>query len=211
MAGCRIDNLGQALDLAEEKMNPEFVSRFKLMAEDSQDKFESLWVPSPEGHLTLPEILPEAARQISSRSTGFALLLGGIAATTLALSTAFVRLGVNRLIEEGALLRFIAILPLIIGAIGLLLLYQTGENLNRTVRHTWELLMVTIGRKMPVYSHSTETARLIFEMREYDAHMAKSVAEVASHVQALSSGKLSDCRIRCGQVRDGRHRRPGRR
>ena len=192
LAGCRIENLEQALTLAEAKMNPEFTALFRLLAEDSKAMFDSLWVPSPENRLTLPEILPAAARQVSSRSTGFALLLGGIAASTLALSAAFVRIGLPQLIDEGALLRLFAVLPLLLGAAGLLVMYQVGDILSRNLRHAWELLMVAIGRKMPVYSHSAETARLIFEMREYDAHMAKSVSEVAGHVQSLSSGKLTD-------------------
>ena len=192
VAGCRIDNLEQTLALAGETMNPEFISRLKLIADDSQTLFDSLWVPPPETRLTLPEILPAAARQISSKKTGFALLLGGFAASTLALSTAFVRLGISQLVDEGTLLRFIAILPLVVGAIGLLVMYQLGENLTRAVQHSWQLLMVTLGRKLPVYSHSAETARLIFEMRQYDAHMAKSVSEVAGHVQALSAGKMTD-------------------
>ncbi|MGI6325559.1 MAG: hypothetical protein ACOX1U_01095 [Saccharofermentanales bacterium] len=192
MVGCRMENLEPSLSIVQETMNPEFALRYQRLAEDSRAMFESLWVPSPRDHLTLPEILPAATRLAMDRSSGLGLLLGGLAATTVALATAFIRLGTTGMQAEGALLRFIALLPLVVGALGLLLLHRAGKSFNRRIRHAWELLMITIGRKLPVYSHSAETARLIFEMRSYDAHMAKSVAAVAEYVEGLSSGQLTN-------------------
>ena len=58
-------------------MNPEFALRYQRLAEDSGAMFESLWVPSPRDHLTLPEILPAATRLAMDRSSGLGLLLGG--------------------------------------------------------------------------------------------------------------------------------------
>ncbi len=191
LPGNRIENLEQAKTIASDMMNPEFNDCLDKLFEDSQNIYNGLWVPSPNTRLTLPEILTAPARLIGKKSNGFALLLGGIAGTTLALSVAFVSTDLESFVASD-LLRLIAILPFLVGALGLLLLYQASEFYHKKLRHQWEILMVTFERKMPVYSQASETARLIIQMQEYDAHMAKSVASVATHVEAMSSGKLTD-------------------
>ena len=188
LPGCRIENLALARDLVDQHMNPEFRTRFAKLVEDSESMYNSLWVPPPQTHLTMPEILEPAARTISKKTFGFAILLGGVAISTLALSSGFV-------LAEGldnSLLRLFALAPLVLAAVGMLVLHQANELLMDRLAHNWQLLAVAIERRLPIYSHSAETARLIFQMQEYDAHMAKSVNEVARQVQDLASGKMTD-------------------
>ncbi|MGI6334172.1 MAG: hypothetical protein ACOX1A_06140 [Saccharofermentanales bacterium] len=90
-----------------------------------------------------------------------------------------------------------------------MLLHRAGKSFNRRIRHAWELLMITIGRKLPVYSHSAETARLIFEMRSYDAHMAKSVCRGGRTCGGFVLRAINQRRVGRGQIRHGRHGESG--
>lgn len=191
LPGCRIDNLEPIKNFVDEKMNIEFQEHFDRLAEDSASMFESVWVPKPHSRLMLPDIMTGAANKSLRKSNGFAVLFGGIAGSALAISTAFIQ-GTNLLDYANVTTRFLALLPLLVAAIGLLVLNQTGDVMNRRIQHRCHTLMISLERKVPVYSEAAETARLIYQMREYDAHMAKSVASVANQVQILASGKLSD-------------------
>ncbi len=189
LAGCRIENLEPLREIISTRMNPEFLQHFERLAEDSRTMFNAVWIPSPSERMLLPDILTRATRMIYQKTTGFAILLGGIIASVLAVVSGLAR---NADLGFDDNFRLIALLPIIIAALALLILNQTSESQVRQIQREWQLLMVTFERKLPVYSQGAETARLIMEMREYDAHMAKSVASVATHVHALSSGKLID-------------------
>jgi hypothetical protein len=188
LPGCRIENLPLISELVAQQMNPEFRQRFAKMAEDSESMYNSLWVPPPQTHLTMPEILEPLARKVNKKSFGFAALLAGVAISTLAMSSGYVIAGSL----GNDLLRFFGLLPVVLSAIGMLILHQANEVLTQKLQHSWQLLMVAIERRLPTYSHAAETARMIFQMQEYDAHMAHSVNAVAQQVQALASGKMTD-------------------
>ncbi|HAL74838.1 MAG TPA: hypothetical protein DCM45_07115 [Clostridiales bacterium] len=188
LPGCRIDNLQLISELIDQLMNPEFRQRFAKMVEDSKSMYHGLWVPTPQIHLTMPEILEPLASRITKRSFGFAVLLAGVAISTLALSSGFIIAGGL----DNDLLRLLALLPVVLAAVGMLILHQSNEVLMQRLEHNWQLLMVAFERRVPTYSHAAETARMIFQMQEYDAHMARSVNEVAQQVQSLASGKMTD-------------------
>lgn len=189
LPGCRIENLAPARELVSELMNVEFKDRFEQMAEDSTTMYYSIWLPAPQKHLTLPEIIDLPTRLVSRKTNGFSILLGGIVVSTLALASGYI---LNGSLLDAPVLRFAALVPLIISMLCMLFLHQSVDFYSKKTLHLWQLLMTAIERKLPIFSTAAETARMISEMREYDAHMAKSVAQVATHVQNLASGKMTD-------------------
>lgn len=189
LPGCRIENLEPVRELVAELMNVEFKDRFAQMAEDSATMYYSIWLPSPQNNLTLPEILDVPTRLVSRKSAGFSILLGGVVVATLALVSGYI---LNGSLLDAPVLRFVALVPLIVSMLCMLFLHQAVDSYSKKMLRLWQLLMTAIERKLPVFSTAGETARMIMEMREYDAHMAKSVGQVATHIQSLASGKMTD-------------------
>jgi len=188
LSDCKIDNLPLIRELVSEQMNQEFKNCFAKIVDDSEALYRGLWIPPPQTHLTIPEILEPLMVRLSNKSFGFAVLLGGFAVSALALSSGFV----IAQSYDNALLRLFGFLPVVIAAVGMLVLHQANESLAARLQHHWRLLLTAIERRLPTYSHSAETAKLIFQMQVYDAHMAGTVEDLTRQVQSLASGKMAD-------------------
>ncbi|HBP38508.1 MAG TPA: hypothetical protein DD640_07170, partial [Clostridiales bacterium] len=189
LENCRIENLKPVQELVGQQMNEDFQKFFNRLAEDSTAMFGSVWVPDPVSRLPLPDILPAPARAVFRKTLGSAVILGGAAVSALALSTGY---AINGSLADAAFLRFLALMPLVISGIGLLVLHQAGEKYYQIVRHAWQQLMVSLERRLPVYTQAAETAIMLNHMKEYDARMSSSVQVLSDQVRLLASGKMSD-------------------
>ncbi len=189
LTSCRIENLPIVQTLVDEQMNKEFKLQFDRLVEDSNLMFGSIWVPDPASRLPLQETLPEPTRISFHKSTGSAVILGGIAVSAMALSSGFV---LNGSLADAAFLRFIALMPFVASALCMLVLYQGSDAYFRQVRHAWQRLMIALERRLPVYSQAAETAIILNQMKDYDARMSQSTQILAEQVQHLVSNKLTD-------------------
>ncbi len=189
LPGCRIENIELVKGIATERTNTAFQTIFEKMSVDCETVYNGLWVPQPDSRLTMPDILEPASRVLGKKSYGFAVLLAGIAISTMAFSSAYI---LGNALGDSSVVRFFAISPFILSGLGMLILHQVNETLAKRIEHSWKNMMIVLERKIPVYSITTETSRLIIQMKEYDAHMAKSVNEVAHQLHALTTSRMAE-------------------
>jgi hypothetical protein len=189
LEGCRIENLEPVSDFVGDMMNPEFQSAFTCLAEDSRDIFKMVWIPDPQTRLPLPGILPPAVRAVLRKSSGLAIFLGGLAVSVIALTTGYVLSGK---MLDAPLLRLMAVMPLMVAVLGMLALFYMGGQHYQEIKRAWQELMISLDRRLPVYTQAAETAALINQMKEYDNRMSASVLVLSDKVQSLASGKLTD-------------------
>lgn len=186
---CRIENLDPVKESVEATMPDPFKACFKRFTEDSEAMFGSLWVPDPNSRLPLADVLPEPVRAVFRKSLGSAVIFGGVAVSAVALSTGFVLHGS---LIDSTYIRFFGLMPLIVSGLGMLVLHQASDQYYRQVQQAWKRLMITLERKLPVYTQAAETASLLNRMKDYDAKMSKATLTLAEQVQSLASGKLTD-------------------
>ena len=190
LESCRIENLPAVSELVGQQMNKEFQACFTRLAEDSAQLYEAYWIPDPTNRLPIPEVLTEPVRQAFGKSTGSAVILAGVAVSALAMTSGYVFNGFS--FADTELMRFLAMVPVLVAALGMLILHQAGESYFRSIRRAWQHLMVTLERKLPVYTQAAQTAILLNRMKDYDARMAEATTVLAGQVQSLVSGKLTD-------------------
>lgn len=187
--GCRIENLPAVSDLVASKMNREFDERFGRLAVDSKNMFQDVWIPLPANRLFFQDVLPGSMRQALNQSMPSAVLLAGIAAAALALSSGYSIYG-SMLNTE--FMRLVAVLPFIFGALGFLIMRQMRLMYMEKLKAAWENAMVEFERKLPVFNQAAETAALLHEIKAYDLRMSESAQVMSDQVRRLASGQLTE-------------------
>ncbi|MDW7658967.1 MAG: hypothetical protein SCM11_17500, partial [Bacillota bacterium] len=189
LPGCRIENLKQAQVIVGDRGGPDMKLALEQIADDSKTQFEGFWTPDPADRLKWTMLLGVRSAWLMQPSTVTLPFLAAVFVTFLAFVTALAISGTS---FANDWMRFLALLPLIIGGLSILALQQNKKTNLDEVLGEWTAFMVQLKRKIPVYSQAAETSALLKSFVHYDQQMTKAARQLSERVDALASGELTE-------------------
>jgi len=159
------------------------------IADDSKAQYESHWVPDPGDRLTWPMLLTSRNAWLLRASTILLPLFAAVLVTFLAFVTA---LAISGSSFGNDWMRFLGLLPLVLGGLSLLVLLQARRQRTEQIGLAWQAFLIQMQRKLPVYNQAAETAALLKAFVHYDQQMTKAANKLSDRVDALASGELTE-------------------
>jgi predicted HicB family RNase H-like nuclease len=189
LPGNRIENLKQVQVIVGDRGGPDMKIALEQIADDSKTHFEGFWTPDPAERLNWTMLLGVRSAWLMQPSIVTLPFLAAVLVTFLAFVTALAISGTS---FANDWMRFLALLPLIIGGLSILALQQSKKTKSDAVLGEWTAFMVHLKRKIPVYSQAAETAALLKSFVNYDHQMTRAAKQLSDRVEALASGELTE-------------------
>lgn len=189
LPSCRIENLKQAQVIVGDRGGPDMKLALEQISDDSKAQYESHWVPDPGDRLTWSMLLTARNAWLLRASTVLLPLFLAVLVTFLAFVTA---LAISSSSFGNDWMRFLGLLPLVLGGLSLLVLLQSRRQRSEQIGAAWQSFLIQLKRKLPVYNQAAETAALLKAFVHYDQQMTKAANKLSDRVDALASGELTD-------------------
>lgn len=189
LPSCRMENLKQVQVIVGDRGGPDMKLALDQIADDSKAQYESHWVPDPGDRLIWSMLLTSRNAWLLRASTILLPLFAAVLVTFLAFVTA---LAISGSSFSNDWMRFLGLLPLVLGGLSLLVLLQSRRQRTEQIGIAWQAFLIQVKRKLPVYNQAAETAALLKAFVHYDQQMTKAANKLSDRVDALASGELTE-------------------
>ena len=187
--GCKIENLREIQIIIGDRGGPEMKIAMEQLADDSRNLFSGLWIPDPAERFHRSMMIQQKTSWLFRQGITTLPLLASLLVSAFAF---FIALSIDITSIENDIMRLLALLPLIIGGFGLVVLQQVKNKNELHLDQVWQGLIIQMKRKIPVYSQAVETAAMIKTFTQYDQQMTEATRSLSSHVEKLASSQLAD-------------------
>ena len=189
LPGMKIEHLKQIQVIVGERGGPDMKTALQELAEDSQTHYEGFWVPDPAERLTCTMMVPQAKNWPLGLSTTTLPLLAAFLVSFIAFLSA---LSISSTAFANDWMRFLGLLPLIVGSLCWLGLKQARRQALDRIDADWAHFLVRLKRKLPIYDQAAQTAALLKQYTNYDQQMTQAARKLSDRVDALASGELTE-------------------